>query len=318
MAGGVGAVSAWERWLEATKNIDGGFETRPSGPISAFRGSIQRFSVLGINYSSIETNARATWRGVDSVPHPGRHHCLVYQARGRSMVRQGQRIAMLNPSDMVLLSPAEACEFVHRGLIRQLSFNIPEQILVDRVGSSDIPTAVPISSDSALGSLVGTLVTQIHSRSTELASFSTPTLDTVMASLVTPLLKEVRGDEEMEPGEMNDMVSALTVSRFISSNLRNTNMSPRYISRALGCSVRHVHRAFEGAGTTVSAYIKEQRLLAASEELRNPRCAEDSITEIALRWGFSEVSHFSRSFRAHFGMSPRDYREAEERTSMAS
>jgi len=300
---------AWDRWNEATGKIVGGFETRLAGPASSFRGSLQRFSVLGINYASIETNARSTFRGADLAGRPERHHCLVYQARGRSMVKQGQRIAMLNPADMVLLSPNESCEFVNRGLIRQLSFNIPEQILFDRVGSTDIPTTVPIRSDSALGSLVATLLLQVHSRSNELSAFGTRALDVVMASLVSPLLQEARGDAGEDLGDASDMVSALTVTRFISSNLRNANMSPRYISRALGCSVRHVHRAFEGAGTTVSAFIKEQRLLASAEELRSQRCAEDSITEIALRWGFSEVSHFSRSFRNQFGMSPREYRE---------
>jgi len=309
MADVVGATSVWERWTEATKGINGGFETRLAGPVANFRGSFQRFSVLGIRYASIETNARSLYRGADTVMHGDRHHCLVYQARGRSMVKQGKRVAMLNPSDMVLLSPAESCEFVNRGLIRQLSFNIPEQILFDRVGSTDIPTTVPIRSDSALGSLVATLVLQVHSRSKELSSFFTPALDMVMASLVTPLLREERGDMRGQDDDVSEMVSTLTVTRFIASNLRNANMSPRYISRALGCSVRHVHRAFEGAGTTVSAYIKQQRLIASAEELASPRCAEDSITEIALRWGFSEVSHFSRSFRAEFGMSPREYRE---------
>ena len=300
----------WDRWAEATGGIAGGFETRLSGPVSTFRGALQRFSVLGIDYASIETNARSTFRGADTAGRPNRHHCLVYQMRGRSMVKQGQRIAMLNPADMVLLSPNESCEFVNRGLIRQLSFNIPEQILFDRVGSTDIPTTVPIRSESALGSLLATLLLQVHSRSNELSAFGTRTLDVVMASLVSPVLQEARGDADEDLGDASDMVSALTVTRFISSNLRNANMSPRYISRALGCSVRHVHRAFEGAGTTVSAFIKEQRLVASAEELRSRRCAEDSITEIALRWGFSEVSHFSRSFRNQFGMSPREYRES--------
>src|SRR5690606_27545587 len=101
------------------------------------------FDVLGIKYSSIETNARSLFRAAAPANRPDRHHCLVYQVRGRSMVKQGARIAMLNPADMVLLSPNESCEFVNRGLVRQLSFNIPEQILFDRVGSDDIPTAVP-------------------------------------------------------------------------------------------------------------------------------------------------------------------------------
>jgi AraC family transcriptional regulator, positive regulator of tynA and feaB len=32
------------------------------------------------------------------------------------------------------------------------------------------------------------------------------------------------------------------------------------------------------------------------------------ISVIAHRWGFSDTSHFSRTFKAHYGCSPTDYR----------
>jgi AraC family transcriptional regulator, positive regulator of tynA and feaB len=34
------------------------------------------------------------------------------------------------------------------------------------------------------------------------------------------------------------------------------------------------------------------------------------ITNIAQRWGFSDTSHFRRTFKAHYGCSPTDYRNA--------
>ncbi|MBX3530667.1 MAG: helix-turn-helix domain-containing protein [Rhizobiaceae bacterium] len=301
-------ASAWDRWQKATRDVSGGIETRLSGPVSSFRGSIQRFNVLGLSYSSIETNARATLRGRDTLEPGKRYHCLVYQARGRSMAKQGSRVAMLNPSDMVLLSPHENCDFINRGMIRHLSFSIPEAALHRALGDEDIPHAIPIAGDSALGSILAGLLLQVHGRSAELARFVTPTLDVAMASLLTPLIRET-GNTDRGIERMPDIVSTMSVIRFVDANLRNANLSPKYIARALDCSVRHVHRAFEGTGMTISAYIKEERLKASANELRAPRHAADSITEIAMRWGFSEVSHFSRSFRDQFGYSPREYRE---------
>jgi len=43
-------------------------------------------------------------------------------------------------------------------------------------------------------------------------------------------------------------------------------------------------------------------------ELCDPRSAERNITEIAFFWGFSDSSHFSRSFKQQFGVSPRTFR----------
>ncbi len=34
----------------------------------------------------------------------------------------------------------------------------------------------------------------------------------------------------------------------------------------------------------------------------------DNISQIAFTWGFNDASHFTRSFRAKFDMSPREYR----------
>jgi AraC family transcriptional regulator, positive regulator of tynA and feaB len=36
------------------------------------------------------------------------------------------------------------------------------------------------------------------------------------------------------------------------------------------------------------------------------------IGEIAFSWGFSDQSHFTRRFRAAYGMSPSDYRRQVE------
>jgi AraC family transcriptional activator of tynA and feaB len=33
-----------------------------------------------------------------------------------------------------------------------------------------------------------------------------------------------------------------------------------------------------------------------------------NISEIAYAWGFNDLSHFNRAFRARFGMTPREWR----------
>jgi AraC-like DNA-binding protein len=54
------------------------------------------------------------------------------------------------------------------------------------------------------------------------------------------------------------------------------------------------------------------RIAVAARAIREGQ----SVTEAAYSVGFNSVSFFSRSFRKHFGMSPRHYRE--QRTSAVS
>lgn len=301
--------SHWERWHNLTKAIKGGFETRPAGAREEFRGTFQRFEMMGLNYCSIETNARGLCRGIEADNGERKDFCLVYQGRGRSVVRQARNMAVLNPGDMVLLSPYESAEFVNKGVIRQLSFRVDRKALSDRTGSEAELMCRPLRGESALGSLLSAMLMQIHTRSTELAQAQNAdtSLDEAVASMIAAALSGPGAVRDTRHGD--ELISTMTVIRYIDSNLRNANLSPANVARALGCSARHTHRAFEGTGTTAASYIRESRLNACAEELRQAKHAHDSISDIAFRWGFSDISHFSRSFRGHFGMSPREYRE---------
>jgi len=58
-------------------------------------------------------------------------------------------------------------------------------------------------------------------------------------------------------------------------------------------------------GTTPIEFLNRVRLQKAAGLLAN---THQTITDIALSVGFSDSNYFSRKFRQHFGVSPRDYR----------
>jgi AraC-like DNA-binding protein len=54
--------------------------------------------------------------------------------------------------------------------------------------------------------------------------------------------------------------------------------------------------------------IIKQRLLRCRRELENPKMASRTITDIAFSRGSQNSTHFSRRFKAAFGLSPQDFR----------
>lgn len=95
----------------------------------------------------------------------------------------------------------------------------------------------------------------------------------------------------------------------VARHLRDPQLSIEGIARALNCSRRHLYNAFAGDEDTLAGYIQRQRLMACVRELREDAPATRPITEIALSWGFTNLSHFSRVFRDHAGMSPSEFRQ---------
>lgn len=72
------------------------------------------------------------------------------------------------------------------------------------------------------------------------------------------------------------------------------------------CSPNHFMRWFrQMTGQTFIVFLREYRLNAAAETLHT---TEDTVLSIAEQCGFENLSYFNREFKAHFGMTPREYR----------
>ncbi|MDD7965446.1 helix-turn-helix domain-containing protein [Actinomycetospora lemnae] len=96
------------------------------------------------------------------------------------------------------------------------------------------------------------------------------------------------------------------VDAWIEGQLPSGDLRPERIAAAQGVSVRTLYRMFEESGETVAAYVRTRRLARARHDIVT---TAGTITDIAIRWGFTDASHFSRAFRGAYGYSPSDYRE---------
>jgi AraC-like DNA-binding protein len=74
---------------------------------------------------------------------------------------------------------------------------------------------------------------------------------------------------------------------------------------ALGMSPRGVEILFRSSlGITPNAFIRYQRLHGARRELLAARASSRKVNEVAMRWGFWHMGHFSSNYRSLFGESP--------------
>jgi AraC family transcriptional activator of tynA and feaB len=73
-------------------------------------------------------------------------------------------------------------------------------------------------------------------------------------------------------------------------------------------SVRYANTVFAEEGTSIMRLVWARRLERCRYALEDPSQAHRTVSEIAYGWGFSDRTHFGRSFRAAFGSLPREYR----------
>ncbi len=79
------------------------------------------------------------------------------------------------------------------------------------------------------------------------------------------------------------------------------------LAQQAGMAQHHFQRVFANVtGETVAGYIRSRRLERAALALRD---TSDRIIDIALATGFQTHAALTRAFTAHFGQSPRAFRE---------
>jgi AraC-like DNA-binding protein len=81
------------------------------------------------------------------------------------------------------------------------------------------------------------------------------------------------------------------------------------VAARLGISTRYLQRLFERRSLSFTEYLNEVRLRKAHALLATPRAVRQRVIDIALAVGFSDISHFNRSFRRRFSEIPTGVRK---------
>jgi AraC-like DNA-binding protein len=87
-------------------------------------------------------------------------------------------------------------------------------------------------------------------------------------------------------------------------------MKATEIAASTRLSVSYLNCLFRSDGKSMMDYLWKLRLEKSARLLASGRSARAEIEEIAWQCGFSSASHFTRRFRAHFGVAPREFRAA--------
>ncbi len=234
---------------------------------------------------------------------------LVMQTAGPAVLRQEGRTAALGEGDMVLFDSTRPYDFRFERPFRQLVMKIPHHRLATRLPPPSLWLGRALRASSPLGKVLAAHVTVMSNEIGGVDPAVRPGLVDRTIDLVAFTFAGLQSDLG-DAASTARRVLLLRATQYIDAHVENPNLAPSHVAAALGISVGYLHRLFQSAETSISGYMREYRLARCREALGSPLHAGEHVTEIALRWGFNDLPHFSRAFRAQYGMSPRDYRAA--------
>ncbi|MGW4768316.1 helix-turn-helix domain-containing protein [Nocardia sp. NPDC004278] len=135
-------------------------------------------------------------------------------------------------------------------------------------------------------------------------------LKSATTQLVRALITTAAADPRQH-GDLHDTLY-LRIAAYVEEHLGDPGLSPDQIARAHNISVRHLYNIWSARGISLSQWIIGTRLEGAYADLARQGRAVP-IAVVAHRWGFTSPAHFTRRFRAAYGMSPREWQQTNDR-----
>ncbi|MEU6506984.1 helix-turn-helix domain-containing protein [Streptomyces sp. NPDC046942] len=222
---------------------------------------------------------------------------------GRLMCRYvGGSEVELGPGDLLVWDSELAHDFEAVGDHRELYLLLPRERLPQAIAGSASRAGgvVSVRPGSGLASIAAAQLQAItrefdHLSDKDLAIASQTFFDTLETALV-PAPEQPVSSSARE-------ALVIRTRRYIEDHLDDPDLCASSIAEAFDISVRTLHLAHAGTGATVGRWIRERRLKACYRDLSRAH-GGTTVTDVAFRWGFSNMGHFSTAFKQAFGVTP--------------
>jgi AraC-like DNA-binding protein len=252
-----------------------------------------------------ETEIRRTMSEVVFVNLQLTGHCVASQGGRSCLVRPGSFACFDTTGEYTL-------EFFEDPAVQEwrvVSFRVPRPNLLPLLADPEGFTGVTHdAATSAAADLVASTMLSIW-RTVE--GLDAGAADAAEAAFTTMLAAGVGGSEQLRQTSRETLDATLraVINRYVAANLRTADVSAAKVARRFGVSVRKLHRLYEGTNRSYAQTVMGLRVDGCTRDLLaagNTR----SLTETAVRWGFTDLPHLNRVFRAHHGRLPSELRAA--------
>lgn len=281
--------------------------------IGLFEGDIAAWSTDRFLLSEIKASRIRLIRSPETIVRSRLDHFAIKLLVSGSMAGlAGPTEIDAEPGDIYFLDlsqPVNLQTSARGGITADITLWIPRARLLASISDEHALHGLGVKGTSPAGALIGaslrSLVAQVDRMSVlEMDAIVNGVVE-LAASAIAPMLETAAVSGVAVP-----LASFVTIRRFIDRNLTSPELGPEMIANNFGLSRASLYRLFEPIGG-IAGYIRKQRLKRCFQEITAAEFANQRIGQIAYRFGFKNISAFSRLFRVTYGASPREAREAK-------
>ncbi|MCR4471584.1 helix-turn-helix domain-containing protein [Burkholderia sp. SCN-KJ] len=279
-----------------------------------FQASVRRSALGRLSLSTIECSALEYDRSSITLQQaPIDDFLISVLLEGEGRLSQAGRDTIARPGEFVMYDTARPYIYEFPQPYKLHLLQVPRNLMLSHLPNAENLTAITISKDSPLGAIVN--ATLAGAISLDMSGKDAPAF-----KLASSLLNVISATFEHDITGFDAGTDRLVglrerAKRHMLAHLDDPDLEIDSIARAVGASARSLSRAFATDGTTAIRWLWQQRLQASYRTLLEAKSTR--IADVAIKYGFSNFSHFSRVFRQAYGYPPSELNRAASLSQIA-
>jgi len=273
------------------------------GKVLSQRFSDLRLSVISASEQSVDRRFREARSDYED------RYFAVLMLQGKQIIEQSGSHAILEVGDMAIYDATRPHSLRFEGQWQEVVFSISRPILNNLLVNAEDRVATSLAVSQGVGNVLSSYLGALGRQIGQLSADEMTRLADPAISMLAMTLGGINGSIGDSPHLRSGTL--LRVKRYVNTHLHDPDLDAAMIASASGLSARYINKLFAAEGTSLIRYVLLKRLDRCAHSLSGTGGARtvDSIADIALRWGFNDMSHFSRAFKKRFGVTPREWRK---------
>jgi len=269
-----------------------------------FHGDVSSIvSPLGIEFSRVSSSAQTISGACSSRPH-----CLwlALPIQGVFVLDEGSENTDLRLGDILYGPTGRNSTLRLPDHFVMLYIRIPQTMLYPRLLNLQMLPMGTLTGRAAVNRIFSGLLHSIVDNLEELTDEHIRPIEVALSEFVISSLAE---SSAMSCFDVAGASNFHRISQAIELQLGDGDLTLHQVADQQRVSARYIQKLFQQAGMSFSQYLRQRRLEHCHADLASATHRNLSISDICFRWGFNDAAHFSRSFRADYGMTPRAFRQ---------
>jgi len=235
---------------------------------------------------------------------------ISFQIENQCIVRQHGREALLTPGSFALYDSTSPYSLSFAEKFHQFVVQMPREVLARHLIEPEQYTAISVDANQGLGMVLKDFIFSLAGELSTSEVKPSEVLSENLVNLIALSFSSSVVQNNLTDSECVKEALIRRINQFIDNNLFDASLNNQKIAESQGISVRYLHKLFHDKDQSIHSMILDRRLAAAYQLLCSDNALESrsTIESLAYHVGFSSSSHFSRAFKARYGISPSSIR----------